>query len=102
MEEERNLTLVENEVEVAEESNEVEVAEESGSGIGLVAALGLAGVGAMVYAGRKWGMPVYKKLKDKHNKKKLNKALDLVHDSGYETNLIAEDFEVDSEEHRAS
>lgn len=87
MEEERNLTLVENEVEVAEENNEVEVAEESGS-VGLVAALGLAGVGALVYVGRKWGMPVYKKLKDKHNKKKLDKALDLVRESGYDTVLL--------------
>ena len=101
MEEERNLTLVENEVEVAEENNEVE-AEESSSGVGLVAALGLAGVGAIIYVGRKWGMPVYEKLKEKHQQKKLNKALDLVHDSGYETNLISEDFEVDYEEHRAS
>ena len=102
MEEERNLTLVENEVEVTEENNEIEVAEESGSGVGLITALGLAGVGAMIYAGRKWGMPVYEKLKDKHRTKKLNKALDLVHEFGYETEFIAKDFEVDSEGYHVS
>lgn len=101
MEKERNLTLVEDEVEVVEENNEVEVAEESGS-VGLVAALGLAGVGAMIYVGRKWGMPVYERLKDKHRQKKLDKALNLVHEFGYETEFIAKDFEVDSEGYHVS